>query len=177
MRRCWRATCCRFRRSKWCACVGAALGADACENGAQARKHIGAALTVRSCRSLLSCIPQADFEASPRWTATELFFWRLLSQQLLGSFPTDADAAAAFARLAAQKQQGQLARGYSLFLKTRVGPWLVARADAAAVAAAAKRKGGGGGGDAEQARFDTLLRRLHTAEQTLGRSQGAVLAK
>jgi hypothetical protein len=47
-------------------------------------------------------------------------------------------------------------------LKTRVGPWLVGRADAAAAE--------------EQGRFDVLLRRLHAAEQTLARSQGAVLA-
>lgn len=118
---------------------------------------------------------QADFEAATRWTSKELFFWRLASQQLLASFSSDADCAAAFSRLASQKQQGQLARGFSLFLKTRVGPWLVARADAAA-AGTGKAKQGKEAAVVEQARFDMLLRRLHAAEQTLGRSQGAVLA-
>ncbi|KIY94918.1 putative Nucleolar MIF4G domain-containing protein 1 [Monoraphidium neglectum] len=110
----------------------------------------------------LTSLKVADFESSPRWTSRELFFWRLALQQLLGSYPTDKDCVAAFARLAGLKQQGQLARGLALFLKTRVGPWLVGRADAAAAE--------------EQGRFDVLLRRLHAAEQTLARSQGAVLA-
>ncbi len=106
---------------------------------------------------------QANFESSPQWTSKTLFFWRLTCQQLLATFSTDADCAAAFARLAALKQHGQLARGLAGFLKTRVGPWLVGRADAATAAK-------------ERQQFDGVLRRLHAAEQTLRRSQGAVLA-
>lgn len=106
---------------------------------------------------------QADFDASPRWTARELFFWRLLARRLLAAFPSDADCAAAFARLADQSANGGLARGLGLFFKTRVGPWLAAEADAA-----------GAGPEAAQA--DALLRRLRSAERALARGKGAVLA-
>ena len=133
--------------------------------------------------------PQADFDASPRWTARELFFWRLLARRLLSSFASDAAAADAFAKLSEAPQHGALAKGLALFLKTRVGPWLVARADAEAAAAAAgggggKRGaegqggggGGGGGGEDAQRRLDALLRRLHIAERALGKGKAAVLA-
>jgi hypothetical protein len=50
-----------------------------------------------------------------------------------------------------------------VFLKLRVGPWLVAQADAAA-------------GTAQQGELDATLLRLARAEKALLSSQGAVLA-
>ncbi|GBF89357.1 hypothetical protein Rsub_02235 [Raphidocelis subcapitata] len=132
--------------------------------------NLTAALLAR--RALpLAALKVVDFDSSPRWTPKELFFWRLALRQLLAGFPSDAEAAAAFGRLSEQKQHGALCRGLSLFLKTRVGPWLVSRADAAE----ARARGGGGAEAGARAEADALLRRLHAAERTLARGQAALL--
>lgn len=82
-------------------------------------------------------------------------------QQLLASFQSDTDSDAAFSRLAQQQTLGALCKSLGLFLKLRVGPWLVAQADARVL---------------QQDVSDVCLRRLASAEKLLLSSAAAVLA-
>lgn len=82
-------------------------------------------------------------------------------QQLLLGFKSDGDSEAAFARLSAQQQLGPLSKALGLFLKLRVGPWLVAQGDAGAL---------------QQQTVDVCLVRLAAAEKILVSSTAAVLA-
>jgi hypothetical protein len=113
-------------------------------------------------------IKKADFEACPRWTARELFFWRLAARALLTSFKTDAASDEAFARLAASKAHGALSRGLALFLKTRVAPWLEQQQQ--------QQQEAGGAAEGGAAAAAAALARLHKAERILSRGAAAVLA-
>lgn len=104
---------------------------------------------------------QIDFDAAGSWTSKETFLWRHTLQQLLSGFSSDAECEAAVARLAGQQALGALAKGLGSFLKLRVGPWVVAQADAGALSAAA---------------VDVCLARLARAEKVLLSSTAAVLA-
>jgi hypothetical protein len=109
---------------------------------------------------LCHCL-QIDFDACGTWTSKETFLWRHTLQQLLTSFASDADAESAFSRLAQQQALGALCKALGLFLKLRVGPWLVAQADA---------------GLMKQQTLDSCLLRLARAEKLLLSSTAAVLA-
>jgi hypothetical protein len=116
-------------------------------------------ITCGLCR-LCYCL-QIDFDACGTWTSKETFLWRHTLQQLLTSFASDADAESAFSRLAQQQALGALCKALGLFLKLRVGPWLVAQADA---------------GLMKQQTLDSCLLRLARAEKLLVSSTAAVLA-
>ncbi|KAF8061907.1 MRF1 [Scenedesmus sp. PABB004] len=118
--------------------------------------HVLAAFTLP-----LSALKPIDFDACASWTAKETFLWRHTLQAALSGFRADADAEAAFGRLASQAPLGGLSRGLGLFLRLRVGPWLVAQGDAGLLARPAA---------------DACLRRLAAAEKTLLSSTAAVLA-
>eukprot|EP00882_Tetradesmus_deserticola_P005559 GHRQ01005853.1.p1 GENE.GHRQ01005853.1~~GHRQ01005853.1.p1 ORF type:complete len:459 (+),score=245.23 GHRQ01005853.1:253-1629(+) len=109
----------------------------------------------------LSVVKPIDFDACATWTSKETFLWRHTLQQLLTSFASDADAESAFSRLAQQQALGGLCKALGLFLKLRVGPWLVAQADA---------------GLLKQQSLDSCLLRLARAEKLLLSSTAAVLA-
>jgi hypothetical protein len=109
----------------------------------------------------VSLLAQIDFDASASWISKETFLWRHTLQQLLLGFKSDADSEAAFARLAAQQQLGTLSKALGLFLKLRVGPWLVVQSDAGAL---------------QQQTVDVCLVRLAVAEKVLISSTAAVLA-
>lgn len=110
---------------------------------------------------LLGAVVQIDFDACATWTNRETFLWRHTMQQLLSRFKTDADTEAAFSKLAQQQALGALSKSLGLFLKLRVGPWMVAQADT---------------GVMKQDVFDVCLRRLASAEKILLSSAAAVLA-
>jgi hypothetical protein len=116
--------------------------------------------------SFLSAPPdtpaQVDFDAAATWTTKETFLWRHTLQQTLAGFVSDAECDAALARLTANATLGGLAKGLGLFLRLKVGPWLVAQADTAAAASGAS--------------LDGVLARLARAEKCLLASQAAVLA-
>eukprot|EP00882_Tetradesmus_deserticola_P014563 GHRQ01015491.1.p1 GENE.GHRQ01015491.1~~GHRQ01015491.1.p1 ORF type:complete len:481 (+),score=238.12 GHRQ01015491.1:300-1742(+) len=109
----------------------------------------------------LSVVKPIDFDACATWTSKETFLWRHTLQQLLTSFASDADAESAFSRLAQQQALGGLCKALGLFLKLRVGPWLVAQADA---------------GVLRQQCLDSCLLRLARGEKVLLSSTAAVLA-
>lgn len=114
-----------------------------------------------ACVLPLSVVKPVDFDAAARWTAKETFLWRHTLHGALAGFASDADCEAALSRLAGNQALGALAKGLGSFLRLRLGPWLVAQADAGALA----------DGDAE-----ATLRRVARAEKLLLSSQGAVLA-
>lgn len=100
--------------------------------------------------------------------------WRLVFQQLLGSFKTDADSASAFDKLARQRDGGQLVKGLALFLLTKVGPWLTMQSSVKAVAQGATVKASTG--SMSHSQVEVLLRRLQAGERLLSSSTAAVLA-
>lgn len=106
-------------------------------------------------------LTQVDFDASATWTSKETFLWRHTLQKTLGGFSSDADCEAALARLTSNQGLGPLARGLGMFLKLKVGPWIVVQGDTEALS---------------QAVVDVCLRRLARAEKLLLSSQAAVLA-
>lgn len=82
-------------------------------------------------------------------------------QQLLANFKTDEDSGAAFSRLSQQQALGAMCKALGLFLKLRVGPWMVAQGDA---------------GMLQEQVVDICLTRLARAEKILLSSTAAVLA-
>eukprot|EP00879_Flechtneria_rotunda_P033563 GHRR01037187.1.p1 GENE.GHRR01037187.1~~GHRR01037187.1.p1 ORF type:complete len:145 (+),score=16.18 GHRR01037187.1:436-870(+) len=105
-------------------------------------------------------IGKVDFDAASSWTSKETFLWRHTFQQLLARFKSDEDSDAAFTRLASQQALGSLSKALGLFLRFRVGPWIVAQGDA---------------GGLEQQTVNSCIHRLARAEKILLSSIAAVL--
>jgi hypothetical protein len=115
---------------------------------------------------------QVDFDASPRWPSQQLFFWRLTLQQLLAGFKSPADSQAAWSKLAGQTGMGQLCKSLGVFLRSSVGPWLLAKQQQAQ-----QQQGGGSGSQGKQQQeVAAALERCVAAEKLLSSSQGALLA-
>jgi hypothetical protein len=126
-----------------------------------------------------------DFDGSPRWPSQQLFFWRLTLQQLLAGFKSPADSQAAWSKLASQTGTGQLCKSLGVFLKSSVGPWLLAKqqqVQGGGKAGSKQEQQQQGGGSSQQAHsrqqreVAAALERCVAAEKLLSSSQGALLA-
>lgn len=116
---------------------------------------------------------QVDFDASPRWPSQQLFFWRLTLQQLLAGFKSPADSQAAWSKLAGQTGMGQLCKSLGVFLRSSVGPWLLAKQQQAQQQ---QQQGGAKAEGKQQQEVAAALERCVAAEKLLSSSQGALLA-
>eukprot|EP00887_Chlorella_sp_A99_P005712 scaffold1.g5712.t1 len=104
----------------------------------------------------------------------QLLFWRVFFQHLLAGCKSGEDAAAIFARLAAQPALGTLRSSLRAFLQRSVGPWLAAMTPAGAADSgkASGRAGGKAGTGLSEQEVTTLLRRLRAVERELGGGTG-----